>query len=275
MRESVGLEIEADLFGSEDEAGLFGSEDEGIVFGSHDQGASVPGVTLTTRAGCDSYAGDDGASNHEPPGPATSTSEDGVWLFWDLDDACIDSAVKAKRVKDLISSARLLSEADPLTTAVAEDQAWMSEWYDLPDDEDDPARFDAPWVLRIAFDSDRLDMARITLRELCETLIAKTKGNVHIISTDDDAKPPVMRIRLPSRPLGPVNVRKALLRLLYQFAKLPLCVWREESPAVKRRKTCIPSQSGLELRLPECVKDLKNMKKRHKHEKKYEEAAQA
>ena len=95
---------------------------------------------------------------------------------------------------------------------------------------------------------------------------AFTMGNIHIISTDDDAKPPVMRIRLPSRPPGPVSVRKALLRLLYQFAKLPLCIWREESPAVKRRKTCIPSQNGLELRLPEFVKRLKNMKTRHKRE---------
>ena len=46
-----------------------------------------------------------------------------------------------------------------------------------------------------------------------------------------------VRVRLPSRPPGPASARKTLLRLLHLFAKLPLCAWREESPALKRRKT--------------------------------------
>ena len=58
-----------------------------------------------------------------------TTVTDGVWIFWDLDDACRDFTFTGKRLKDVLASAKLLYEADPLTAALTEDQEWMSENY--------------------------------------------------------------------------------------------------------------------------------------------------
>ena len=83
------------------------------------------------------------------------------------------------------------------------------------------------------------------MRELCDLLLVNTLGDVHIISTDNFAKPLVMRIRLPQPPRGPANPRKSLLRLLCQFAQLP-CTWQEETPPSKKRKASSNSEHASE-----------------------------
>jgi len=63
-----------------------------------------------------------------------------------------------------------------------------------------------------------------------------TKGDAHIISTDDVSTPLVMRTRLPQTPVGPANPCKIPLQLLCQFAQVPLAI-RKESPPAKKRQT--------------------------------------
>ena len=64
------------------------------------------------------------------------TANDGTWLFSILSDACRDATFTGSRLKDVLSSAKLLHETSPLITDLAEDQNWMSEYYKLPDEDD-------------------------------------------------------------------------------------------------------------------------------------------
>ena len=84
------------------------------------------------------------------------------------------------KLKDLLSSAKMFRETNPLITDLAEDQDWMTECYEIPDEDENPRW--SHWVLRLEFDSNCMESVRASLRKLCGILLVNTLGDVHIIS---------------------------------------------------------------------------------------------
>ena len=79
------------------------------------------------------------AAGSQLDGPVTCiTANDGTWLFSILSDACRDATFTGSKLKDLLSSAKMFRETNPLITDLAEDQNWISEYYKLPDEDENP-----------------------------------------------------------------------------------------------------------------------------------------
>ena len=115
------------------------------------------------------------------------------FLYWDLeDDASGIASTGTERLKDVLLSAKILHDPDPCNTSVAKDRIWMPDYYELPDEDDNPDGL-SPWMLRLAFDMEVLERNGLAIRSLAGVLTIKTLSDLDAIFTDHGVDPAIMR----------------------------------------------------------------------------------
>uniref|UniRef100_A0A7S4QTQ4 DNA-directed RNA polymerase subunit n=1 Tax=Alexandrium monilatum TaxID=311494 RepID=A0A7S4QTQ4_9DINO len=107
----------------------------------------------------------------------------------------VQSMLEHTTLQKVTSFTQIFWDPDPVNTRVMEDKEWVSEYYELPDEDDNPDRC-SPWVLRIQLSSKVMTDKKLTVREVGERIIRDFYGDLDCIFTDDNAEELVLRIRL-------------------------------------------------------------------------------
>eukprot|EP00929_Paragymnodinium_shiwhaense_P038765 TRINITY_DN20448_c0_g1_i1.p1 TRINITY_DN20448_c0_g1~~TRINITY_DN20448_c0_g1_i1.p1 ORF type:complete len:1833 (+),score=513.23 TRINITY_DN20448_c0_g1_i1:101-5599(+) len=142
----------------------------------------------------------------------------GIYLNGDLGKSQerakdVQSVLEHTTLEKVTSFTQIFWDPDPVNTRVLEDREWVSEYYELPDDDDNPARCGA-WVLRIQLSNKVMTDKKLTVREVGQRITRDFLGDLDCIFTDDNAEELVLRIRLlkeaadmdlPPQPFDPTD----------------------------------------------------------------------
>mmetsp|Transcript_41397 Transcript_41397/g.119130 ORF Transcript_41397/g.119130 Transcript_41397/m.119130 type:complete len:1898 (+) Transcript_41397:64-5757(+) len=107
----------------------------------------------------------------------------------------VQSMLEHTTLQKVTSFTQIFWDPDPKNTRVKEDKEWVTEYYELPDEEEDPDRCGA-WLLRIQLSNKVMTDKKLTVREVGERIQNDFLGDIDCIFTDDNAEELVLRIRL-------------------------------------------------------------------------------
>merc|ERR1719440_1933615 len=107
----------------------------------------------------------------------------------------VQSILEHTTLEKVTSFTQIFWDPDPIKTRVEEDREWVEEYYELPDEDEDPRRCGA-WLLRIQLSNKVMTDKKLTVREVGERILADFLGDLDVIFTDDNAEELVLRIRL-------------------------------------------------------------------------------
>lgn len=107
----------------------------------------------------------------------------------------VQSMLEHTTLQKVTSFTQIFWDPDPQNTRVQEDKEWVQEYYELPDEDDNPDRCGA-WCLRIQLSNKVMTDKKITVREVGERIQNDFLGDIDCIFTDDNAEELVLRVRL-------------------------------------------------------------------------------
>jgi DNA-directed RNA polymerase II subunit RPB1 len=107
----------------------------------------------------------------------------------------VQSILEHTNLEKVTSFTQIFWDPDPVNTRVKEDKEWVSEYYELPDEDENPDKC-GPWLLRIQLSNKVMTDKKLTVREVGEKIISDFYGDLDCIFTDDNAEELVLRIRL-------------------------------------------------------------------------------
>ncbi|CAJ0585840.1 unnamed protein product, partial [Mesorhabditis spiculigera] len=119
-----------------------------------------------------------------------------------LTGAAAKDAEKAKDVlcklehttlRKVTANTAIYYDPDPRNTIIAEDEEWVSIFYEMPDN--DPSRC-SPWLLRIELDPKRMTDKKLTMANIFLKIQQGFGDDLNVIYTDDNADSLVFRIRI-------------------------------------------------------------------------------
>lgn len=111
----------------------------------------------------------------------------------------VQSILEHTTLEKVTSFTQIFWDPDPENTRVDEDREWVAEYYELPDDDENPNRC-GPWCLRIQLSNKVMTDKKLTVREVGERILQDFMGDLDCIFTDDNAEELVLRIRLLKEP---------------------------------------------------------------------------
>lgn len=74
-------------------------------------------------------------------------------------------------MRKVTANTAIYYDPDPLNTVIAEDQEWVSIYYEMPDI--DVSRI-SPWLLRIELDRKRMTDKKLSMEQISEKITAGT-----------------------------------------------------------------------------------------------------
>ena len=96
----------------------------------------------------------------------------------------------------MIASTEILFDADPVETVVVDDQQWVTDYYELPDEDEDPSTL-SPQLLRIELDTSVMESQNIRMDEIVQIILAHFGDTLNVITSDpSDKSRNILRIRL-------------------------------------------------------------------------------
>lgn len=114
------------------------------------------------------------------------------------------SAVAAKQVQVQLESCSLRQitrateihyDPDPTTTVIPEDLDFVQAYYELPDEDVDPACL-SPWLLRIELDRAKMLDKQLTMAEVATRISEEFDRDLHVLANDDNAEKLILRCRI-------------------------------------------------------------------------------
>lgn len=111
----------------------------------------------------------------------------------------VQSMLEHTTLEKVTSFTQIFWDPDPEHTLVEEDQEWVSLYYELPDEDENPQRC-GPWLLRIQLSNKVMTDKKLTVREVGERILSDFQNDLDCIFTDDNAEELVLRIRLLKEP---------------------------------------------------------------------------
>ncbi|CAK9043041.1 unnamed protein product [Durusdinium trenchii] len=107
----------------------------------------------------------------------------------------VQSMLEHTTLEKVTSFTQIFWDPDPEHTLVEEDKEWVSLYYELPDEDENPERC-GPWLLRIQLSNKVMTDKKLTVREVGERILRDFMNDLDCIFTDDNAEELVLRIRL-------------------------------------------------------------------------------
>jgi DNA-directed RNA polymerase II subunit RPB1 len=86
-------------------------------------------------------------------------------------------------------------DPDPRTTIVDEDNEFVNEYFQMPDENINPDNM-SPWVLRIILNDQVFHNKKLTMDEISTMITERFDRGVHVIYSDDNASQLVLRVRI-------------------------------------------------------------------------------
>ena len=96
----------------------------------------------------------------------------------------------------IVSQSSIIYDPIPEDTLIEEDQAWVKDYYEMPDVTDTQL---SPWVLRMECDRNKVFEKNLTMEEISKKIWAAFGNDLNVIFTDDNADKLVLRIRVTDR----------------------------------------------------------------------------
>eukprot|EP00928_Gymnodinium_smaydae_P020702 TRINITY_DN18009_c1_g5_i1.p1 TRINITY_DN18009_c1_g5~~TRINITY_DN18009_c1_g5_i1.p1 ORF type:complete len:410 (+),score=51.39 TRINITY_DN18009_c1_g5_i1:46-1230(+) len=214
--------------GSEDldyigDAGLFASDSE-VESGHFEERSSRERVTSTASTSAESDLG------------RNIGRSDAMRFLWSFEEMCQGSSSTTRMIQ-LVLSAYICEDESDSSTCIEEDRDWLSDYYDLPDDDDDGAGTH-PCVLRLELCTSMLREAGVRACDIRRTLLDNSGRKLHVTYSDlpSDAPAQFVRIRTRMAAMGH-EPRAFLLYLLLQMLDLPVraCLDMAEATAKRAR----------------------------------------
>lgn len=78
-------------------------------------------------------------------------------------------------LRKVTANTAIYYDPDPLNTVIAEDQDWVSIYYEMPDF--DVSRI-SPWLLRVELDRKRMTDKKLTMEQISEKITAGMLSSV-------------------------------------------------------------------------------------------------
>jgi DNA-directed RNA polymerase II subunit RPB1 len=86
-------------------------------------------------------------------------------------------------------------DPDPVDTCIEEDREFVRSYYEMPDEEVDPARL-SPWLLRIELNREMMVDKKLSMADVAERINREFHNDLTCIFTDDNAEKLLLRIRI-------------------------------------------------------------------------------
>jgi DNA-directed RNA polymerase II subunit RPB1 len=92
-------------------------------------------------------------------------------------------------------------DPDPVDTRIEEDREFVRSYYEMPDEEVDPARL-SPWLLRIELNREMMVDKKLSMADVAERINSEFHNDLTCIFTDDNAEKLLLRIRIVNDEAG-------------------------------------------------------------------------
>ena len=79
-------------------------------------------------------------------------------------------------------------------TVIVEDQDFVRQYFELPDDEIDVTRM-SPWLLRIELNREMMVDKKLSMADVAERINAEFENELTCIFNDDNAEKLILRVR--------------------------------------------------------------------------------
>lgn len=121
-----------------------------------------------------------------------------------LKPTCKYDSEAAKRVqcnlehttlRKVTSATEIYYDPDPMHTVIAEDDSFVTDYYDVPDEETPLANL-SPWVLRIVLNREMMTDKNLTMRDIAEKIFDDFGADLNVLFSDDNSEKLVMRVRV-------------------------------------------------------------------------------
>ena len=86
-------------------------------------------------------------------------------------------------------------DPDPTDTVIEEDREFVRSYYEMPDEEVDPARM-SPWVLRIELNREMMVDKKLLMADIAEKINEDFQDDLSCIFNDDNSEKLLLRIRI-------------------------------------------------------------------------------
>lgn len=86
-------------------------------------------------------------------------------------------------------------DPDPLNSVVTEDQEFVNDYYEMPDEPDILQRI-SPWLLRMELDRKQMEYRRLTMERVADKITQDYGSDLHVIFSDDNAPKLILQIRM-------------------------------------------------------------------------------
>ena len=107
----------------------------------------------------------------------------------------VQSALEYTTLRNVTQRTEIHFDPDPTSTLVREDEEFVRSFYELPDEDTDPASL-SPWLLRIVLDREMMVDKNLSMAQVGEKIDEEFGSDLKCIFTDDNAEQLVLRIRL-------------------------------------------------------------------------------
>jgi DNA-directed RNA polymerase II subunit RPB1 len=92
-------------------------------------------------------------------------------------------------------------DPDPTDTRIEEDREFVRSYYEMPDEEVDPARL-SPWLLRVELNRDMMVDKKLSMADVAARIDEEFHNDLTCIFTDDNAEKLLLRIRIVNDEAG-------------------------------------------------------------------------
>jgi DNA-directed RNA polymerase II subunit RPB1 len=107
----------------------------------------------------------------------------------------IQAELEHTKLASLTLFSQIVYDAEIESSVIAEDRAWVEEYFEIPEDDFDASRC-SPWLLRIVLDPKVMVDKRLSIRQVAEKVLDFYGGDVQVIHTDDNSDELVLRMRI-------------------------------------------------------------------------------
>ncbi|CDJ52195.1 DNA-directed RNA polymerase, related [Eimeria brunetti] len=115
-------------------------------------------------------------------------------------------------LEKVCTTAQIIYDPDPTNTIVPQDQQWVGDYYEFPDEEEAPVQCLGRWLLRVQLDGKIMIDKKLTMKEVGETIYREFDNDeLDCIWTDDNSDELVLRIRIKKHNAGniPTNINSS------------------------------------------------------------------
>ncbi|KAJ1973389.1 DNA-directed RNA polymerase II core subunit rpo21, partial [Dimargaris verticillata] len=107
----------------------------------------------------------------------------------------VQVAIEHTTLKRVTKATEIYYDPDPENTVVAEDEEFVQAYYEMPDEEIDPARI-SPWLLRLELDRTAMLDKSLTMSDISGKIRELFPNDLLVICNDDNAEKLIVRCRV-------------------------------------------------------------------------------